>query len=374
MQFEWSQNLRARTPETVDWSWRGMIAPGAITLLHSRPKAGKSKTLAALAGALVDPKQTEFLGREVATCPVLLASEEGASTLTQKLPDGVRVVCRDDAFPKPKWCELVDTCVAEALRIEDVGLGRPVIVLDTYRFWGGLQGEAEKDAGANQALLDKLAEAAAQGLAIVLVHHNRKSGGEDSSAAAGSNAIVGAVDIALELEKSPDHRSNQRSILGVSRFAETPGALTFEWDKATDTYTVIGEADDRAGGRATALSGRILDALGSEASGLTRADIETATGVAWKQLLPAISVLQSEGRIERDGAGKAGDPYRFKSVQHRHAQTRTDMSCVSVPPLRNGTDAHTPMCVQSDGAQTLPNDDEIAEVERIATKFPEVVA
>jgi len=189
-------------------------------------------------------------------------TEEGPATLAHKLPssDAVRVLTRDAAWPKPSWPKLIEAAVAEARRVS-AGL----LVIDTFAFWAALAAEREKDAGAAQAAMEPLMGAAGSGLAVLLVHHARKGGDDDGEAVRGSSALTGEVDVVVELDRPErDAPPRQRVLLALSRFPQTPGALMYDYDKATGAWGVIGEAEDRASAREVRQRASVLDALGDE--------------------------------------------------------------------------------------------------------------
>jgi len=62
--FVGAHELRAQTPPEPDWRWTGYVAPGAVTILGGKPKAGKSTLALALAEAVATEAPT-FLGRAV---------------------------------------------------------------------------------------------------------------------------------------------------------------------------------------------------------------------------------------------------------------------------------------------------------------------
>src|SRR5947209_20577071 len=83
--FVSAAELRACAPAEPDWLWEGYLAPGALTLLAAKPKAGKS-TLAVAVSEAMATHAGSFLGRRIAGAPVVYVSEESAGTLAHKLP------------------------------------------------------------------------------------------------------------------------------------------------------------------------------------------------------------------------------------------------------------------------------------------------
>src|SRR5262249_17830256 len=79
------------------------------------------------------------------------------------------------------------------------------------------------------------------GLAVLIVHHHRKSPGANGDRIRGSNALLGSVDVSLELERlhQPQAEDKPRRLLrGEGRFTAIPDELLIE---LTDTgYRSLG--------------------------------------------------------------------------------------------------------------------------------------
>ena len=73
------------------------------------------------------------------------------------------------------------------------------------------------------AALRPILDAAANGLAVLIIHHNSRQGGEYR----GSTAIGGAVDVILSMSEDATH-SNRRDLKARSRFGGTPACLRVE--------------------------------------------------------------------------------------------------------------------------------------------------
>jgi len=321
--------LRASVPPEPPWIWSGYLARGAVTILAGKPKAGKSTLGLALANALADRKDT-FLGHQLDAGPVVYASEEGAATLAHKIGDGdLRIVTRETAWPKPDWQTLVEAAAAEATRI-----GAAMVVIDTFAFWAALGPEAEKDAGSMQNAMAPLVEIARQDVAVLLIVHARKGGGDDGEAVRGSTALAGAADIILELERIQGGPPRQRKLLALSRYPQTPGALVAEHDPHQDQWQVIGEGSDRGDAREITDRSALLQAL-SHNEATTRAELQEAMGSPERQWHGTLDELISTGQVEKIGAGKKGDPYRYKILRtndaHPPAQHRAENGGEVIP-------------------------------------------
>ena len=314
IRFVSAAELKAATPAEPPWILDGYLAPGNVTLFSGKPKAGKSRfsldlTTAAATGA------GSFIGRAITHTPIVYVSEEGASTLAHKLPDcdGIRILTRENAWPKPDWPTLIEAAVTEAKRV-----GAALLVVDTLAYWSGLPPEREKDAGAALQVMEACLYAASVGLAVLVPTHTRKGGGEDGEGLRGSSAFAGAADIIIELERIPD-APRQRALLTLSRYPQTPGTLVVELDH-DGTWHAISEDADRGDARAIAAHQRsqadrqaILDAL--EHGDLTRAELENATDAPSRQWHPTLDALIKDGAVTKTGGGVKGNPYRYKKVR-----------------------------------------------------------
>jgi hypothetical protein len=379
VRFISASELRTQTPAEPLWTWRGYLAPGAVTIIAGKPKAGKSTLAFALADALAQRAPT-FLGREVAGGPVVYVSEETAGTLVHKLAavDGLRVLPRDLAWPKPGWETLIAVAVAEARRV-----GAVVLVIDTLAYWAAMPGDREKDAGAAQAVMQPLLDAAGEGFAVLLVMHQRKGGGEDGEGLRGSGAFAGAADIVIELERAKNPR--ERVLLALSRYPSTPGSLVVNHDAATRAWSVVGEGE-RGDARSITDRRAILAAL-DDGEAVTRAELEHVVCAPQRQWNKELQTLIDEGRVQRSGAGKKGDPYRFSMLRIVAAQHPRSNG----HELRSDAAAH-PVGVQHERCETLEmfpapraetdqpspapadgTDDAEAILRRATTKFPELV-
>jgi hypothetical protein len=320
IRFLSAAELKAATPPEPDWLIGQLVAMGNVTILGGRPKAGKS-TLAFAAASACATAATRFLGQPLLPSPVVYVSEESAGTLVHKMPDSerLRILTRENAWPKPPWPELVAAAVAEAKRV-----GALLLIVDTLPHWAALPPEREKDSGAALQTMERLLEAAAGGLGVLALAHTRKGGGEEGEGLRGSSAFAGACDIILELDRVPE-APRQRVVLSLSRYPQTPGTLVVEMDD-TGEWRVVSSDEERSDAQTIAKRNRaasdrqaLTDALG-QGDPLTRAELEESLGVPSRQWHSILDEAVKAGQVSRIGAGKRGDPYRYEILRTVSAQ------------------------------------------------------
>ena len=129
------------------------------------------------------------------------------------------------------------------LRPHEIGL----LIVDTWDKWTGLGGEQENVAGAVNEAMAPLLDVAVE-RAVLVSTHQRKAGGKHGEAVRGSNALAGAVDVLVELERMKGADEDARVLYAVSRYVETPAEMGLRFTE--DGYergetTEIRTADSR---------------------------------------------------------------------------------------------------------------------------------
>lgn len=290
--------------DDVDWLWHGFLAQGAVTLLAARPKVGKSTLVYHAVKPLLEG--SEFLGAVVQPCRVLILSEEPKALVRRRLR-ALGLAERDDLHfifrlkDTPAWTDLL---VLLRPMIERQGIG--VLVIDTAdKFWQGDFNAPHVSLAHMQPLLDLAREL---NLAVLLLHHRRKAEGEEGTAVSYSHAITGAADIVIEMVREPHHPS-RRLLKSLSRYEETPQQLVIEL--TLDGYRALGDPQTLAGKE---LGAAVLDALPSADAKPVKTDevIMEGTSPGRTKVYNVLEGLRSAGRVERLGAGKRGDAYRWR--------------------------------------------------------------
>jgi len=237
--FQTASALTASAGEAVPWCVTGCLAKGSITELTAAIKTGKSTWACYAISAVLDGR--DFLGQPTRRARVLFLTEERQSTVRRALeragihqhPD-VEVLLFGAVMRRP-WPEVVAGVVAKA-KAEGFG----IVIVDTLSRWAAIVDDGENSAGEAAQAMRPLEEAAAQGLAVLVIRHERKGGGDITEAARGSTAFGGAADIILNLRRAntPGHPS-RRVLRGVGRFEEVPEEVVIELGPGG--YEVLGD-------------------------------------------------------------------------------------------------------------------------------------
>lgn len=297
----------AATPTDVPWMWESYVAEGAITLLAGVPKAGKSTLVCGLIVAILEG--TPFLERETLQSGVLLLSEERQGTLADKdarwkmAEAGLHVLMSHDATGTA-WADVMAQAVGYC-RVHGIGC----LVVDTFAAWSALMGESENAAGAVLEQLRPIQAAAAEGLAVIVIAHQRKSSGEFGEAVRGSNAITGAVDIIVELERPRGVDDETLRVLrAVSRYEATPGELVLA---LTDSGYV--PRGDLVTAKAAVQRARVLACVNA-AGRATAEDVADALDMSKQLARNYLAELYTAEEIGREGKGAKGSPFVFVSA------------------------------------------------------------
>jgi hypothetical protein len=300
---------------TVEWVWDGFLARGLLALLSARPKIGKTTLIFHFLKALFSRQL--FLDRATRLDgKVLLLTEEAPMLLMRRLERfglNVEDLLILQRFKVRSWPDAVEQIRLAAKQ------GVVLVIVDTLAsFWGVVdENDAPKVVAALtplQALLQEL------GVAGLLVHHLRKTPGEEGTAHRGSGAIVGAVDIAVEMTRDPA-KPTRRVLAALSRFEETPQKLVIELTEG-GVYRSMGSPEAVSHAEVTE---QVLEALpSSEDEPIGRDELlerldPKPSGSLLKEVLSTLA--ERERRIERLGAGKKGNPYRYRLAQDSNSAT-----------------------------------------------------
>jgi hypothetical protein len=225
------------------------------------------------------------------------------------------------------WNELVD----HAWSLREAGQ-LDLFVVDPIASF--LPGRSESDAGTLLEMLHPLQRLAAAGVGVLLLHHPRRQASDEGSAARGSGVLLGFVDIILELHRAgrlPSDRYRRR-LIGLSRYAETPDRVHYEWDPATGGFRGLGDLHAQ---RFRDNWPHLRAVLAKRKSIATHHELLADWPVEVEK--PAASVLYDwlnrateEKLVRRAGKGTRRDPYRYRLPNENDAYYDRG----ELPPMR----------------------------------------
>lgn len=195
----------------IEWLWDGILAKPSLGILAAKPKFGK--TLLSFNLAIAASLGSDYLGRKVEQTNVLIIQLEDPPVIIRNrfakmgVGDEDRIFIRAGLPMSPQDWKLLSDFIIE----NEIGL----TVIDPFIF--AFSGN-EQDATATGIFLKQIRELIfATDCSVLLVHHHRKSQGEHGDAIRGSSAILGAVDVALELVRE-DEDDPKATLKVTSRF------------------------------------------------------------------------------------------------------------------------------------------------------------
>jgi hypothetical protein len=306
----WSDDITAKPEEPIPWIWQGLIAPGNLTLMTSSWKSGKTTLLSILLGLRV--AGGSLGGLAVRPGRTLIVSEEPAALWAERarkhnFGDSVCFI------PQPfqtipthqEWLDLVH----RALTINRQH-GVDMVVIDPLAPF--LRSE-NQSRGMLETLLP-LGQLLRVGMAAVLSHHPGRRERAQGQAARGSGALLGHVDISIDMRHpGGDPLTRRRRLFMLSRHSVTPRQLTLELNESGTVYSLAPESHEEQF-EADWEPVRLI--LGTAPQKLTRQDVlgewpadrEPPNPVSlWRLLEKAVD----QGLVRREGTGHKSDPFRY---------------------------------------------------------------
>jgi hypothetical protein len=306
----WDQELAAAYLAPPDWLWHGLVQGGNLTLLTSMWKSGKTTLLSLLlsrrkqggqlAGFAVKPGKSVVISEESPRLWAERASRYDFGGQVCFFPQPFR------SIPSPaQWQALID-------RVLDLHTrhGTDLAVIDPLAPF--VRGENNP-----RCMFDALLPLGAltrQGMAVLVLHHPGKGESRVGHAARGSTALLGHVDISIEMRHPAGNpHTRRRRFLALSRFADTPSQLLLEWNsEGTDYVPVPDPHVDEFQQNWDVLRMVFEDAEQK----LTRLDILDEWPSDFDK--PALATLRAwlsratgRGLIAVEGTGRRADPFRY---------------------------------------------------------------
>jgi hypothetical protein len=185
----------------------GYIVRGWSHLLAGYPRCGKSELLCECCAAWLQAGEK-----------ILFITEEPRSIWRRRLNQapgpwaGMRLVFGLGALP--------------AALLGRIKRGtESVVILDTIRNLGVLSGDECDNTAVALALAPWIGAARDGNKTLLLTHHMRKGAGDHGEGISGGHALLGAVDVALEIRR--DNQPNRRIVRGYARLIQ-PDELLYE--------------------------------------------------------------------------------------------------------------------------------------------------
>lgn len=311
--------------DQTPWLVRGYLARRGVTLLSALPKCGKSTMAYAIVAALQrgDPEWCGLALPE--SCDTLVLTEEDDSVLAETFralkvdPLRAPAITRRKAFPRRPLAVDVDKAIKAIGKNPRIGL----VIIDTWTFWANLPEKGGNDRDTVNRAYQEISRLAATGVAVLILHHSRKSDGEHGTAASGSNALVGAVDVSLEMRRfGKGEDNNTRAIKAYGRFQRIPDETVVELHDGA--YRGLGDAQQS---RQKLKEDRLGQVLLNCARWLTADEVADAAGMKAADVIKALGSMYAGGFIQRVGTGVKGSPrlYAAKNVP-LHAQKTAEQT------------------------------------------------
>ena len=310
MQAIWDDEMLAANTPPADWLWQGYLARGAFTLLTGMWKAGKTTLLS----LLLSRRKTggTLAGLPVTAGKSVVISEEGPGLWAERARRhdfGGQVCFFPQPFPGIPRPEQWQALLAGIARLHEQH-GPDLVVIDPL---APFLRDENNPRHVLEALLP-LADLTRRGLAVLAIHHPSKGQPPLGQAARGSGALLGHVDISLELRHPDgDPLTRRRRLVALSRYAETPRQLLLELNSDGSDYLVLPE-DETDGSQAT---WEVLRALLANAPHkLTREELAAAWPAALDRpgsttLRQCLDRAVARGLVAYEGTGRRRDPVRY---------------------------------------------------------------
>jgi len=303
----------------VDWLLEGYLAPGAVTLLTGSWKgAGKTTLVAVLLKHL--QAGGRLAGQAVRAGKALVISEEPRlhwqlRQAKHHFGNNVRFICQPFQGRTPtrtEWEQLIEHVLGSCRR-----QGIQLVVFDTLARL--LPSGDQSNAGLMLQALTLLERLTAAGLAVLLLHHPRKAASIEGHRARNSGALLGFVDINIEmyLISQASAADRRRKMLAFSKFEETPRRLVIELNEAGTDYALRtnvtdDDTDEKLARWWPTLQALLADGVLKESRDQIRErwpedQDKPSSATLYRWLEQALA----RGLVCRDGAGVRDKPFRY---------------------------------------------------------------
>jgi hypothetical protein len=302
--------LLAEPEEAVQWLVDGLLPTGGVSLLAAKPKVGKSTLARNLAWCVA--RGAPFLGRATAQGAVVyLALEEKRGEVARHFRKMGATADSEGAVseaPVPVYVH-VGAAPEESMAAlaTAVAAHRPVLVIIDPLLRLVRLRDANDYAEVTRALEPVVELARQSGAHLLLVHHLAKGERAGGDAILGSTALFASVDTAMLLRRHPDQ---SRTIESIQRYGEDLPESVLTLEESTGAVQLAGTVAER---RQRDAEEAVLAVLSEQpAAELTEPEIRQATEMKGLVVSQALRALVARGVVVRTGAGRKGDPFRYR--------------------------------------------------------------
>ncbi|HEX3150412.1 MAG TPA: AAA family ATPase [Gemmataceae bacterium] len=295
------------------WLWEGYLAAGNVTLLVGPWKAGKTTLLSVLLARI--GSGGTLAGLAVRRARAIVVSEEGDDLWADRIKqlgfgDQLHLVSRPfrGRPTSEQWLGLIDSLVARHQQAPF-----DLLVIDPLASF--LPSRTENHAGIMLDILLPLQDLTQLGVCVLILHHPRKAQSIEGRSARGTGALIGTMDIVLELNHlgAPSDDDRRRRLFAYSRHRATPRRRVIELTPDGTDYVSLGDC----AGREFEDNWPILHGVLEDSNGkLTRKEIldqwpadfvKPSKVVLWRWLDRAIK----DKLILHEGTGRRNQPFQY---------------------------------------------------------------
>lgn len=287
--------------ETTAWLVDGLLPSGGFSILVAKPKVGKSTLARTL--ALYVAKGESFLNRAVVKGVVIyLALEEKRTEIKRHFLDM-------GAIGSEEIHIYTGGTPADAIKQirEATERLRPVLVIIDPLFKLTKVKDGNDYIQVTNALDPLLRLSRDTGTHVLCVHHSPKGERSAEDCILGSQAIFGSVDTLLIMKRHENYRTMQT----IQRYGNDLEETILNFDKETRLVTIGGTKQEED---INMVKKAILEFLSIQTEPITEAVINQGVEGAVKLKCKALRELVAENKINREGKGTKGNPFKYSTI------------------------------------------------------------
>lgn len=278
-----------------------LLPTGGFSVLVAKPKVGKSTLARKLAFDVA--RGGSFLDRDVTKGAVIyLALEEKRSEVKKHFKDM-------GATGSEEIHIYTGGAPGDAIKqIRDATeLLKPVLVIIDPLFRLTKVKDGNDYIQVTNALDPLLRLSRDTGTHVLCVHHSPKGERSAEDCILGSQAIFGSVDTLLIMKR----HENYRTIQTIQRYGDDMEETILNFDKVTRNVTIGGTRQEQD---VNMLKKAIIDFLSTQNEPITEAVINQGVEGTVKFKCKALRELVAENKINREGKGSKGNPYKYSTI------------------------------------------------------------